>query len=382
MNEQLLARTVAERMFTRQLHIIENLLENSVLPLRVIERQLATLCTRWTDLQESHDAYVIQFISDSIELSVNDQLIDKYSSEFVRIEIACADFISSRSIETASMQTAATPAVETNSIKLERVKFRKFDGDVRSYPKFKSEFQQFVKPLCSPKQITFVLKSYLCDSVRRETDNHDHDIDAMWERLDSKYGTIRKQIDCIMSDFKNLPVCNDPIDTLKMINIVETAESDLKCIDAVTELENSTIISYIEESMSKPMFEHWARKITDDDDSVQSKFQKLLSFLQLWKRAIEYDTAEIRCSKPIESSKLTDRKCLIHRNENHPVWRCRVFKAMTVRERYEVINSNNACTLCLEKGHSSTDCNKTFRCSSPGCRSMHNVLLHEKKSDA
>ena len=44
---------------------------------------------------------------------------------------------------------------------------------------------------------------------------------AMWERLDEKYGTIRKQIDCIMSDFKSLPVCNDARSTLNMIFFLE-----------------------------------------------------------------------------------------------------------------------------------------------------------------
>ena len=381
MNEQLLARSISERMFTRQIHAIDNLLANSTSTVRIIERQLSTLCTRWTNLQESHDAYVVQFVSDSIELSANDSFIDKYFTEFMRIEVACDGFVSSHSDKSPAIQPAPL-GVEPNSIKLERVKFRTFDGDVRKYPKFKSEFEQFVQPLCSSKQVTFVLKSYLCDSVRREIENFDHDISIMWEQLDAKYGTIRKQIDCIMSDFKNLPVCNDARSTLNMIHIVETAESDLKCIDATTELENSTIISFIEASMSTPMFEHWARKIANEDSSEVSKFQKLLHFLQHWKRSVEYDSAEIRNSNSVDSSQSTTRKCLIHQNENHPVWRCRAFKAMTVRERHDIVNSSNACKLCLERGHSSANCNKTFRCSASGCRSAHNVLLHEHHLDS
>ena len=379
MNEQLLARSISERMFTRQVHAVDDLLDDSDSSVRIIERQLATLYTRWTALQESHDSFVIQFVSDSIELSANDSFIDKYSSEFMRLEVACDSFISSRSSNTY-VQATSTKKAEPNSIKLERVKFRTFDGDIRKYPKFKSEFEQFVQPLCSSNQITFVLKSYLCDSVRREIENVDHDISVMWERLDSKYGTIRKQIDCIMSDFKSLPVCNDARSTLNMINLVETAESDLKCINATTELENSTIISFIEESMSTPMFEHWARIIADVDSSEVNKFQKLLHFLQHWKRSIEYDSADIRNSSSVDSSQPTTRKCLIHQNENHPVWRCRAFKAMTVRERHDIINSSKACKLCLERGHSSTSCKKTFRCSASGCRSAHNVLLHEHRS--
>ena len=366
--------------FLRQLHVCENILGSHSKSLRIIDRQLTTLSARWTALQESHDAYVIQCVSDPIEVAVNDLYIDKYCAEFIRLEVACDSFISLHAVDNTATQTAAVPVSEKSSIKLERVKFRTFDGDVRKYPKFKSEFEQFVQPLCSDNQVMFVLKSYLCDSVRREVENCDHDIDAMWARLDAKYGTIRKQIDCIMSDFKNLPECNDSRTTLNMISVVETTEADLKCINASNEFENSTIISFIERSMSKMMFDHWAQKIANDEDADNGKFDKLLRFLQHWKRSIEYNNADIRCSSHVEPVK-PSRKCLINREEGHPVWRCRTFKGMTVHERRSVVAKNNACTLCLEPGHNASNCNKSFRCSSPGCNLSHKVLLHENRSD-
>ena len=108
MNEQLLARSISERMFTRQVHAVDDLLDDSDSSVRIIERQLATLYTRWTALQESHDSFVIQFVSDSIELSANDSFIDKYSSEFMRLEVACDSFISSRSVNKSSSVQATS----------------------------------------------------------------------------------------------------------------------------------------------------------------------------------------------------------------------------------------------------------------------------------
>ena len=375
MTAELLARTVSERMFTRQLHAVEKLLKNPDASTRIVERQLTTLCMRWTSLQETHDEYVIQFVSDPIDIATNDSFIESYGTKFMRLEFACDQFISSHTAINLSAQCSQSAIHETNSIKLERVRFRIFDGDIRKYPKFKSEFQQFVQPLSSPSQVTFVLKSYLCDSVRRVIENCDHQIEAMWERLDAKYGTIRKQIDCIMSDFKNLNVCTDSSSTLNMIELVETAEADLKCLNASSELENSTIIALIEECMPRMMFDHWALKIANDDDASDSKFQKLHSFLQHWKRTLEYNDADIRQTHNSDPVKSTSRKCLVHHEEDHPIWRCRAFKAMTVDERRRVVTSNNACMLCLEKGHDSENCHKKFRCTSPGCHSSHNVLF-------
>ena len=375
MNEHLIARSVSERMFSRQFATVEKLLVNSSSSVSMIERHRAVLSARWTVLQEKHDTYVIQNINDSIEMSANDCLIDKYSSEFIRINTDCDNFISSCS---ADKSAACTATSITNSIKLERVKFRTFDGKMRGYPKFKQEFETYVQPLCSPNQLPFILKSYLCDSVRREVEHIDHDVTAMWERLDEKYGSIQKQIDCILNDFKNLPACENVASTMNMISVVESAVADMKCLSASDQLENALIISAIEESMSKLMLDNWAERIATDKDRHCSatKFMKLMEFLRYWRWMTEYNNANIRnsCASPITET--AARKCLVHRDADHPVWRCRAFKVMSANERHNIIKLSNACTLCLEKGHCSANCKVSFRCSSPNCNSEHNILLH------
>ena len=48
---------------------------------------------------------------------------------------------------------------------------------------------------------------------------------------------------------------------------------------------------------------------------------------------------------------------------------------MSTSESCKIIKQNDACSLCLEVGHSSASCNKMFRCTT--CKSDHNVLLHD-----
>ena len=407
MDSELLARSVSERMFARHCGIVNELLEKPSISNRMIERALAELTTRWTVLQEHHDSYVCKSaVTNSVKISAHEALIDKYKFEFVRLELAIDDFITAQHFKTP---TASSAVSNNNSIKLERVKFRVFDGDLRKYPKFKSEFKTYVQPLCQPNQLPFILKSYLCDSVRRLVDHIDHDIVAMWERLDERYGSVRKQIDRILGDFKNLPPCNDVTSTLRMINIVETAEADLKCMNAANQLENALIISYIESSMSEKMLTAWAERIANDEDRMlpNTKMPKLLEFLKHKRELLEYCDADIRKTQNtdtkipvVESSihhvnaavispapscsdlNMSTRKCFIHQESDHPIWRCRTFHAMTLSQRKELITSNNACTLCLEKGHSSADCTKSLRCLIPDCHSTHhNVLLHDHSEE-
>ena len=66
-------------------------------------------------------------------------------------------------------------------MRLEKLRFQTFDGDIRKYPKFKAEFQKYIQPLRKSDEIAFILRSYLIDEISEEVDD---DIDQIWKRLD------------------------------------------------------------------------------------------------------------------------------------------------------------------------------------------------------
>ena len=307
----------------------------------------------------------------------HDFWIDGYSNRFIIIESRCDQFLHARSL-------SATGTVSSNTVKLDRIKFRTFDGDVRNYAKFKLEFNKFIAPLCDKSQLSFVLKAHLCDSVRSDVELFDHDVDAMWKRLDMKYGNIQKLLDAIFTDLKNLPDCNaNNNSTLNFIKLIETAYYKLDAINALPELMNYTVFSIIEQCMPSNMFDEWIQLVASM--RFDDRFEKLLPFLEEWRNRIEYERSGIRnCS---DDNNLTtaaatkgttsSRTCLIHRQCEHPVWRWRVFKDMSVKRRVDIIKTAGACTLCLCEGHTLDGCPKTFKCSIPGCSQKHNFLLHD-----
>ena len=81
-----------------------------------------------------------------------------------------------------------------------------------------------------------------------------------------------------------------PLRSWNMISVVETAEADLTRMNAADQLDNSLIISYIENSMSKQMLQAWAEKIANDKDrhSSKTKLSKLMDFLRHWRWLVEY----------------------------------------------------------------------------------------------
>ena len=51
----------------------------------------------------------------------------------------------------------------SSGIRLQKLRFQTFNGDIRKYPKFKAEFQKYIQPLCKSYEIAFILRSCLID---------------------------------------------------------------------------------------------------------------------------------------------------------------------------------------------------------------------------
>ena len=54
--------------------------------------------------------------------------------------------------------------------KIEKLRIEQFDGNLREYPSFQSNFERFLKPNIRNEEEAFVLKSYLEKTVRQDVD--------------------------------------------------------------------------------------------------------------------------------------------------------------------------------------------------------------------
>ena len=186
----------------------------------------------------------------------------------------------------------------SSSIRLKKLRFQKFDGDIRKYPKFKAEFQKYIQPLCKSDEIAFILKSYLIDEISEEVDSPGDDIDQVWKQLHKKCGDAGKRVDVIMSKIKQMPTCSNSDDqrVLEMINTTEKAHRDLKRLDLEKEISNSTKVSIIEERLPEDIQIEWIRIVTGDkrDEISRDKFPSLLKLPFTCRERIEYKLSEIR----------------------------------------------------------------------------------------
>ena len=185
-----------------------------------------------------------------------------------------------------------------SSFRLEKLRFQIFDGNVRKYPRFKSEFNKYVEPICNPDQVAFILRSYLSEEIKEEVDNLGDDLKDIWDCLDKKYGDQGKLIDAIMSEVKEMPFFEDDDEQgiLLMINTIEKAHRDLLLLGLESEIINSTIVLMIEQKMPKEMEREWIKIVTGEKrtEIAKDKFPSLLKLLILFRERLEYEMSNIR----------------------------------------------------------------------------------------
>ena len=286
-------------------------------------------------------------------------------------------------------------AYQGSSFRLEKLRFQMFDGNVRKYPRFKSEFNKYVDPICKADQVAFILKSYLSEEIKEEVDNLGDDLNNIWDRLDKKYDDQGKLIDAIMSEVKEMPFLEDDDEQgiLLIINTIEKAHIDLLLLGLESEISNSSIVSMIEQKMPKEMKREWIKIVTGEKhtETDKDKFPSLLKLLIHFRERLEYEMSNIRGdishkgkvnfiegwlegNKPTESNK---QRCWIRlTNGDHPKWRCQVFASKSPSEKVDLVRKNNACFACLEVGHVTKGCKQNFKCKEENCGLGHHQLLH------
>ena len=152
-------RTEAKRQFTRCVNILEDTLERNDIFISTINRRFSDLKTRFEETQKTHDAYVVLLNIDTQEQE--DKWIIDISKKYYDIELQYDTYINKRSVE--NTQIEPKNILQTESIikaEPEAVSKGKFEGDNRRFPRFKQDFNCYIKPLCNEDQLPLVLKSY------------------------------------------------------------------------------------------------------------------------------------------------------------------------------------------------------------------------------
>ena len=361
------------------------------------------------DLKEQFDRCKrsnIELMSSLAQEDVGEEItwMSEVQTNFNVLKRKLNDMLGQLSLATHEDKILRTTSKFESGLKLERMKLPFFTGQIRDYPRFKADFVKQVLPeIPNKNKAAYALKSCLNPVALEKVKNIDDDIDDMWLRLDEIYGRASKMIDVVMYDIKKLRPIKEGEDKLfiELVDIVERGYYDLKRIGAESEISNASTVSTIEERLPSNIKRHWSVRVSKKGSSLEetNKFPLLLDFLLEQRRAIEYETMDIRgvSSKHVsfhidgkteeideedndtntKERKWQYHKCWLHQTNTHDVESCKTFMDKSPEEKIKLIRENRACWSCLRKGHRSAICRYRKQCGIDNCTMHHHESLHE-----
>ena len=309
MESNLKERATAKGQFTRKVSLFEKSMNNGD-HVNVLSDLLNEINTKFSQVEQIHEKLLLIENVDIMELN---SYID--SVEEIKIK-SQNSFLSYKTKHSKDDQNA-----ENLKFCVKKLSAPFFEGDIRTYPSFKSDFIRLMEARYG--QDPFVLKSALSKTVLIQF-NWIDDYKIMWEKLDDKFGSAAKIVDYVITDIKNLkpvPEGNSP-KLLELINVLERGWYDLKKVDKEKETENVTVITLIEKLLPPNIMREWALKRQNFNDDVL--FSELSRFLISERKVIEYTEERIRknylCSKvnvhnvSIDSNSISD-ECNVNENK-------------------------------------------------------------------
>ena len=279
-----------------------------------------------------------------------------------------------------------------------------FDGDIRDYPRCKSDFlQQVVPEMKSMGSTAYVLRSCLTKVPLDIVKDVNDDSDEMWKRLDEKYGKPSKLADVVMYDIKKLRAIREGDDKrfIDLVDVVEKDYLDLLRVGVEQEISNTSTVSIFEEKLPKDTRREWSREVNRTNSKVEesNKFPYLLNFLLKEKQIIEYESMSFRTGgaptkgyanhldeNGDDSNARKDEQtvqwkphfqCWIHSTNKHAIGECKVYLGKQPEDRVKTLKEYRACYFCLKIGHRSSGCKCRNQCEIDECEMYHHQSLHE-----
>lgn len=287
-----------------------------------------------------------------------------------------------------------------NLLQLEKVKMPQFTGDIREYPRFKTDFNTQVLPVINKENAAYILRSCLDKDAAGAVKCTDDNLELLWKRLDEVFGDPAKVVDVIMNSIQATRVITEGQSKklLDFINIIENGYRDLQRLGLEKEITTTSSVSMIEKKLPADLKREWARLVSCADSNIDKtdKFPSLLRFLLDQKSAIEYENSELRTTNEYRAkgsahyvqreeemnaqTQSARRRCLLHDDANHWTSECKLYLSKSVKEKRMILKEKGACWSCLRRGHRIQDCKSKRACGVNGCEKRHHKSLHEEVS--
>ena len=297
------------------------------------------------------------------------------------------------------------------------MKYPTFSGDIRSFDRFKSNFETIIAPSYPNKDHqVYVLKESCLKGDAKKLVANMRDIEDIWERLHDRYGDNLEIVNAVIKSIQSFRFVKNDHDgsMIRLVDELEKGVQDLTEINAKHDIANAITVKLLEEKLPRQFKDRWFLEersaVSTHEGSVASgdgvvskptlsRFDQLFDFLKKERKHAERmvlltptdppsdkDPKDPKNKRPqhIGAGANTktfnsNNKCLIHPTASHFTRMCKQFRKLSVDERGQLIKDKNACKLCLCDSHQNKPCpfEATWgKCDIDGCDQFHSRWVH------
>lgn len=201
------------------------------------------------------------------------------------------------------------------TFKLEKPKLPVFAGNVRDYAIFRSDFKHAIEAKYTKRDAITLLRTCLRDKPLELIKGIGSDYDAAWEYLDSIYGDPRFVSDTVTQDIVQFKALQEGEDArfCDLVHLVKRCYNTLKEVGLPSDMDNSHMLSIIEQKMCSDDRKVWARDL--EREKKPATLEALMNWMNVEMKSRMRATAPIRVGS-------SGRRHVNHytSNDGKPVW--------------------------------------------------------------
>ncbi|XP_011858695.1 PREDICTED: uncharacterized protein LOC105556222 [Vollenhovia emeryi] len=301
----------------------------------------------------------------------------------------------------------------TNQIKLPKIELKKYDGDIKEWLRFWSQFKKIHENAAMDKgtKFEYLLQAIVPDSRAAELvgsfppteENYDKVIDA----IKNRFGRDEILVEVYVRELLKLILQNalKPNEKMKLSSLFDKIESQLRALESLgvtTDKCGAMLFPLVESSLPEELLCAWQRNQAPSSrgsgtSPKENRLTQLMKFLQseveneerITMAVSGFDLNERKQSKHkqrAESHKDTPSAMSLHArgkvskstvcvfcDDEHASSKCEKARKMALNDRKSVLQTKKACFNCLKIGHSSRICRGNIKCAL--CDRRHFVLM-------
>ncbi|XP_024892962.1 uncharacterized protein LOC112468145 [Temnothorax curvispinosus] len=375
--------------------------------------------------------FELMAVEDSSEQEMDQEVqhADEYRKKYqhAKVEVARIEEESQRRNTMPQMQVrdyrhSNLPFHENiRTFKLPKIELKKFNGDVREWLQFWSQFKNIHEDITVTKvdKFQYLLQAMVPDTRASElvnsypptADNYDKVIAS----LKSRFGKNELLVEVYVRELLKLVLNNaiTPKGKVSLTSVYDKLETHIRSLESLgvtTDTCAAMLYPLVESSLPEDLLRAWQRhtqiaprELGDSASAVpvvitpKDRLTNLMAFLQaeveneeriamavsgfglkqeqsaLKKKQKADSNNEIVTASALLATKESKVLECIFCNEKHDSSQCERARKMSLEERQDIVKQKNACFNCLKTGHGRRFCRYNIKCA--WCSKRHVLLM-------